>query len=189
MNKNTLINSLKKYHSIYKEELHFKTQFLELLQEDNCFLRSRLAEHLTASCWVTNSSYKKVLLLHHKKLDKWLQPGGHADGNENLIQVAKKELNEETGLKHFRLYSTYIFDIDIHLIFEKKNIPEHFHYDVRFHFIAEKLQEIRKNHESFDLKWVNLEDATNICKKEKSIIRMVNKNRESILNSRNLQYL
>ena len=178
MTKDALISAIKNHTSEYEEEINFKPRFIELLEDSNCFLRSRLEGHLTASCWVTNQSNEKVLLLHHKKLDRWLQPGGHADGDENLIHVAEKELNEETGLENFTLSSNKIFDIDIHLIPEKKGIPEHFHFDVRFHFIAENPNEIQKNHESLDLKWVNLADISKLCNDEMSVMRMVNKSKK-----------
>jgi 8-oxo-dGTP pyrophosphatase MutT (NUDIX family) len=113
--------------------------------------------------------------MHHAKLDKWLQPGGHADGDENLIGVAKKELYEETGLVNFTYSNSNIFDLDIHTIPIKKDIPEHFHYDVRFHFIANNPSEIQKNHESLDLKWIDLSQVQEVCNNEKSIMRMVEK--------------
>ncbi len=178
MTKSQLTAAIQNYNSSYSEEMNFKPSFLELLLEKDCFLRSRLEGHFTASCWVTDANIENVLLLHHKKLGKWLQPGGHTDGDENLIQVATKELEEETGLKDFRLHQTDIFDMDIHLIPKKKNIPEHYHYDIRFHFIANKPNEIQKNHESLSLKWVKIEGVSELCGDEKSIMRMVEKSYE-----------
>lgn len=174
MNRAILIEVLKSYRSTFEEEINFKTQFLDLLKDNDCFLRSRLNGHMTASCWVTDQTKKNVLLLHHKKLNRWLQPGGHSDGDEDLINVASKELEEETGLMHYSC-STDIFDIDIHQIPRKKDIPAHLHYDIRFSYIADKPDEFKKNHESIDLKWVNLEDVHDLCNNEKSIMRMVNK--------------
>jgi len=176
MTRNQLTDLIINHKSRFEEETNFKKRFIDLLLEPNCFMRLRLEGHFTASCWTTDMSRRKVLLMHHAKLNKWLQPGGHADGDENLINVAKKELQEETGLENYSTSNfNNIFDIDIHTIPEKKGIPEHFHYDVRFHFIADKPDEIKKNHESNDLKWVNLDDVQEICKNEKSIMRMVEK--------------
>ena len=183
MTKAKLAQFISDYNSQYKEESQFKIRFLELLQDEDCFLRSRLSGHLTASCWVTDNSMQKILLLHHAKLNKWLQPGGHADGNQDLFEVAKKELQEETRLSKYLDVKPFIFDLDIHIIPAKKNIPEHFHFDVRFHFIADKLSDIQKNHESFDLKWINLEEVHEYCANEKSIMRMVEKTRQ--LNQKN----
>ena len=173
MDKTSLTQSIQAYTAIFPKEEEYKSEFLTLIQDEDCFLRSRLAGHLTASCWVLDDN-GQVLLLHHKKLNKWLQPGGHADGEEDLLAVAKKELEEETGLVHFSV-NTEIFDLDIHTIPQRKNVPEHFHYDVRFLFIATDPDEIQKNHESTDLKWVKLTAVNELCRGEESILRMVKK--------------
>lgn len=170
-----LINLISSYTSSFTEESEYKNRLLELLQESDCFLRSRLSGHITASCWITNLLGTKVLLMHHAKLDKWLQPGGHADGDEDLIRVAKKELYEETGLLDFTFANSNIFDLDIHTIPIKKDVPKHFHFDVRFYFIANNPGEIQKNHESLDLKWIDLSQVQDVCNNEKSIMRMVEK--------------
>lgn len=174
MDKSSLIKSIENYTSSFSQEVKYKSKFLTLFQDDDCFLRSRLAGHLTASCWVLNPEKDNVLLMHHKKLDRWLQPGGHADGNEDLLNVAKKELEEETGLVHFSV-NAEIFDLDVHTIPERKDVPEHFHYDVRFLFTATNPNEIQKNHESMELKWVALTDVHELCAGEESIMRMVEK--------------
>ncbi|MCP4457575.1 MAG: NUDIX hydrolase [Cytophagales bacterium] len=176
MSKSSLIRSIQNYTSTFENEELNKSELLGLLEDEDCFLRSRLAGHLTASCWVLDGS-GKVLLMHHKKLDKWLQPGGHADGDEDLLNVAKKELNEETGLVHFKA-NNEIFDLDIHTIPQKKDIPEHLHYDVRFLFISTNPEEIQKNHESIDLRWIKLEEVEDFYNREESITRMVQKSLE-----------
>ncbi len=174
MNKTHFIKSIERYNSAFEQEDNFKQEFLELLKDENCFLRSRLAGHLTASCWVMDAAKERVLLMHHKKLYKWLQPGGHADGDKDLLNVAKKELTEETGLTHYSV-SSEIFDLDIHTIPERKEVPEHLHYDVRFLFVAGKPEEIQKNNESIDLKWVGFDEVYELCGGEESIMRMVDK--------------
>jgi len=173
MSRAILLQSIQNHISSFPREEAYKSRFLTLLKDQNCFLRSRLAGHLTASCWVLDDS-DRVLLMHHKKLDKWLQPGGHADGEEDLLNVAKKELQEETGLVNFNV-DAEIFDLDIHTIPLRKDIPEHLHYDVRFLFTAANPDEIQKNHESIDLKWVSLGLVQDLCNGEQSILRMVKK--------------
>ncbi len=110
-------------------------------------------------------------MLHHAKLNKWLQPGGHADGDENLLRVAQKELDEETGLTEYKLISESIFDLDIHDIPERIGVPAHQHYDVRFVFGASRSSMTVKNHESNALEWVDLAKVPD----ELSLQRMVTK--------------
>lgn len=175
MTRQKLLEQLGSYKSGYSEEMGFVPRFLSLLQAPDCFKRSLLSAHITASAWITDGDRETALLIHHLKLDRWLQPGGHADGDENTLAVAQKELMEETGLRSFRLASDGIFDLDIHTIPLRKNIPEHDHYDIRYHFIAEKPNEIAGNNESLDLKWIRMADIPNMVHHEQSILRMVEK--------------
>ena len=79
---------------------------------------------------------RSTVLLHHKKLNRWLQPGGHADGNGNLFEVALDEASEETGLSLsiFTPVTSLIFDIDVHKIPKRGAEPAHMHYDIRYIF-------------------------------------------------------
>lgn len=89
---------------------------------------------MTGSAWLLNPDGTKVLLTHHKKLNRWLQFGGHSDGESNTWNVALREVTEESGIQNIQFVSSDIFDVDIHTIPEnsKKNEPEHKHYDIRF---------------------------------------------------------
>jgi 8-oxo-dGTP pyrophosphatase MutT (NUDIX family) len=173
LNRIQLIEELTQYGSSYPEELFFVSQFTSLLNDHRSFYRDHLPGHITGSAWITNSYFTKVLLVHHAKLNKWLQPGGHADGEENIMNVALKELKEETGLKA-ALKSDLIFDIDIHTIPARGEFPEHLHYDIRYLFIADEQDPITINHESHDIKWVSLSELT-MYNHEKSMLRMKEK--------------
>lgn len=173
MNRLILITQIEQYQAYDQGEEEMRLRFLELLNDPQCFLRSRLAGHLTASAWVLNHDQSHVLLMHHKKLDKWLQPGGHCDGDENVFRVAQKEVQEETGL-NIKSSEGPIFDLDIHHIPERKGVPAHEHYDIRFQFVASKGSTIQKNDESNDLQWVELNDLR-IYTTEVSILRMLAK--------------
>jgi 8-oxo-dGTP pyrophosphatase MutT (NUDIX family) len=106
--------------------------FLELLADaEDPFRRARLAGHFTGSAWVVSADGRRTLLTHHRKLDRWLQPGGHADGDRDLAQVALREAEEETGLASLAVVAE-IFDIDRHWIPEHTGVPGHWHHDVRF---------------------------------------------------------
>ena len=90
--------------------------------------------------------------MHHKKLNRWLQPGGHCDGDADVLQVAIKEAQEETGIKNITPISRDIFDLDIHYIPSRREENIHLHFDVRFLLMAET-NEISFNHEANDMKW------------------------------------
>ena len=116
MDRESVIRSLKKYNTAFAEEKLFVPQFLELLNHADAFQRHHLPGHITGSSWILDQSRQYVLLVHHGTLNKWLQPGGHADGEEDVLNVALREAQEETGLKHFKLLQEEIFDLDIHPI-------------------------------------------------------------------------
>jgi len=178
MNRATLLENLDKYKTIDKRENSFISRFRELLLFEDCFYRTRKTGHITASAWVLNIELDKVLLLHHKKLNRWLQPGGHADGDEVLLQVAKKELEEETGIITTETLNSRhadFFDLDIHTIPARNDEPEHEHFDVRFAFVALSLQELQGNNESKDLRWVDLDKIEALVGTERSILRMRDK--------------
>jgi len=123
----------------------------------DCFERSLSIGHITASAWVLNQDRNQVLLTLHSKLNKWLQPGGHCDGNPDVLATAKKELEEETGTQSEH-WEKRIFDVDIHLIPKNKKDAAHLHFDVRFLAIVSPNQALQITHESKDLSWIPLKD-------------------------------
>jgi 8-oxo-dGTP pyrophosphatase MutT (NUDIX family) len=133
-----------------------------------------LSGHLTGSAWVLDASRTRTLLTHHRKLDKWLQLGGHADGGPDLAAVALREAQEESGLARLRLLSPAIFDLDRHWIPARKAVPAHWHYDLRFLLEADPAEPLTVTDESHDLAWVNVRDVTSL-NPEESMARMVRK--------------
>jgi 8-oxo-dGTP pyrophosphatase MutT (NUDIX family) len=131
--------------------------------------------HITGSAWIIDEDKTHVLLIHHNNLNRWLQPGGHADGDENVLNVAIREANEETGLLNLTLLTSGVFDLDIHPIPERKGFPSHFHYDVRFLFRASKKDELKISEESSDLKWIKLSEVPALTQNNPSILRMIKK--------------
>jgi 8-oxo-dGTP pyrophosphatase MutT (NUDIX family) len=123
----------------------------------DCASRSLLHGHLTASAWILNSSRTHVLMTHHRKLNRWLQLGGHADGDLDLERVALREAQEESGLKSVHCVERVPFDVDVHTIPARTNVPEHLHYDVRFLFAADEAEPLVMSDESLDLAWVALQ--------------------------------
>lgn len=166
---------LKSYSTPYPEEAPFAEKFLSLLQAEAAYRRDHLPGHITGSAWILNSSKNQVLLVHHAKLNKWLQPGGHADGDENILQVAIREAREETGLNNLTLLHSGLFDIDIHTIPQRKEVPEHLHYDIRFAFQTDGQEEIMRSEESHNVAWINVDDLAQQTQSNTSILRMVKK--------------
>jgi 8-oxo-dGTP pyrophosphatase MutT (NUDIX family) len=168
----SLIEALSHYTSVYQQERDFKLQFLTLLQHERCYHRDFLPGHMTGSAWIIDPSRQFVLLTLHAKLNRWLQPGGHADGDENIFNVASGEAYEETGLKRITpLGNDLLFDIDIHLIPARHTFPAHHHYDIRFIFEADKGEPLTITDESHDLQWVRLDKLATLTDNE-SILRM-----------------
>jgi len=140
----------------------------------DCFERSLLVGHVTGSAWVVDHDRSSVVLLHHGKLGRWLQPGGHADGDPNLARVASREAREETSLRSLRLDGRGIFDVDVHEIPAWGAEPAHLHYDVRFLFRADRGEAPMPSDESHDARWLRLDDARRLAPEE-SIERMIRK--------------
>ena len=157
------------------EEKEDLGRMLSLLKENKlCFSRDSLEAHFTGSCWIVDLNKTHCLLTHHKKLGIWLQLGGHADGDPDLFNVAKKEGFEESGLQGIKPLSSDIFDIDIHEIPEHKQVPKHFHYDVRFLFEVDKEIPFTVSDESLDLAWVPIADLESY-NPERSLTRLKDK--------------
>ena len=141
----------------------------------NCFDRSLLIGHVTGSAWIVSPDRQQVLLIHHRKLDRWLQPGGHADGDPDVSAVALREAQEETGLTSLKRVSDRIFDVDVHQIPLRKDVLAHLHYDIRFLFEADPSEAFGKSDEVTNIRWFPLETIKNTADSE-SILRMVRKN-------------
>ncbi|MEM9390028.1 MAG: NUDIX hydrolase [Bacteroidota bacterium] len=171
-----LLAQLDSYTPIDTEEIAFKKDMISFIaKNEHCFERTLTSGHITGSAWVVNYSFSKALLTHHSKLDRWLQLGGHADGNTDIIAVASKEAQEESGLKSLELVSELIFDIDIHSIPARKSEPTHLHYDVRFLFQADENEMLHVSSESKSLKWIPFEQLSFYTQRNKSILRMSSK--------------
>ena len=126
------LHDFKKKHPEQQKVADSMLEFISTNQ--NCFSRSNTSGHLTGSAWLINPKGDKVLLTLHRKLQRWMQTGGHADDEQDSLHIAIREAEEESGIQGIRAVSTDIFDIDIHRIPARpeKNEPEHYHYDIRY---------------------------------------------------------
>ena len=127
--------------------------FAELAEEGAiAYTRDRQQGHFTGSSWLVSGDGRRVLLTHHRKLGRWLQLGGHADGDEDLARVALREAEEESGLRGLRV-EPEIFDLDRHWIPQRREVPGHWHYDVRYLVRAGVDERFVVSAESHDLAW------------------------------------
>ena len=168
----TLLNDYVHRFGTESDMVHRYIEFVE--QHEDCFERSQLSGHVTGSALVLDSAGERLLLTHHRKLDRWLQPGGHADGDSDIHRVAMTEAEEESGLASIRFVSRDLLDVDIHRIPVRKQEPEHFHYDCRFLLQSTGPDEFTVSEESHDLAWVAISDIHHFTTEE-SILRMIDK--------------
>jgi len=176
-------NSLVTSFTAYAAQVEFGAE-AEMLAEyvpfvrtqPECLWRTCVPGHLTASAWVVDGARRHTLLTHHRKLDRWLQLGGHVDGNPDLLASALREAAEESGLTRLHAVSSAIFDVDRHRIPARGSEPEHWHYDVRYLIEADPHEPLKLSSESRDLAWVALERVAELNPSE-SLARMVRKTR------------
>lgn len=140
----------------------------------DCCERTLGMGHLTGSAWLVSADGERVLLTHHRKLDRWLQLGGHADGDSDLMRVALREAEEESGLSGLRI-EPGIFDLDRHRIPARVGEPEHWHYDLRFVVRASHDEAFVVNEESHDLAWRPIAEIAADPQADESLRRMASK--------------
>jgi len=174
MHRDYLKRLLQQYNPVNVEEQVVKRQMLDFLKTcEDCFERSCIIGHFTASAWLVNRDLSKILLMHHKKANRWLQLGGHCDGDGNLLRVAIKEAREESGIKDIMPIHENIFDIGMHLIPQFKQELPHYHFDVRFLLKAND-DKLTMNEEANSLKWF-ISDVKALPTSNYSILHMLEK--------------
>ena len=140
----------------------------------DAFERACTLGHVTASAWIVDAERTHVLLTHHRKLGRWLQLGGHVDGDADVRAGALREAREESGLSHLRFVRDGIYDLDVHRIPARGAEPAHEHYDVRFALEADRDEPLRPSAESKALAWVAL-DALDAVEADESVLRLARK--------------
>lgn len=140
--------------------LKYLTEFDDVLTRDNEMF------HFTTSAWIVNHDRTKVLMIYHNIYDSWAWIGGHADGNSNLFEVVKKEIEEESGVTNLKLLEDGIFGLSIQVvkphIKRGKYVSSHLHYDLQFLFEASEDEELKiAPNENSNVGWIGISNLLN----------------------------
>jgi len=179
MRLDSIRQQLNDYRPANATEAAFVQRMLELCRAEAACERSHFEPgHFTASAFVLSPDRRDLVLIHHKKLGIWVQPGGHVDPtDEDLISAARRELLEEVGLSELDSIpgpgQSLLFDVDVHSIPARKAEPAHEHFDVRFAFVA-RTRKLVHSEEVADLRWVPLAEVAQLGSDE-SVLRAVGK--------------
>ena len=170
-----LLASLMAYRADDAEQRTAQTLFTGFARSHpDCCQRTHPPGHFTGSAWLVSKDGARVLLTHHRKLDRWLQLGGHADGDADLARVALREAEEESGLAGLRVEGG-IFDLDCHAIPARGGDPAHLHWDVRYVVRAGADEHYAVSAESLDLAWRPIAEIAADANAEASLRRMAGK--------------
>lgn len=176
MHRRPLLAVLEQYLARYPEDrvrVDHVRQFVRV--HADCFERSCREGHVTGSVWLVSPDHRDVLLTHHRKLDRWLQLGGHADGDADPWRVAVREAREESGLAELSPVGGETpplpLDVDVHVIPARDGEPAHLHHDVRYLVVAAPGQTVRASDESRALRWVPRAQLATLVTEE-GILRM-----------------
>ena len=176
MHRRALLDLLARYAKRRPGEQALVRRFEEFVRgHEDCLSRSCRPGHLTASAWILSPCGEQVLLTHHKKLGKWLQLGGHVDGEPQVERACLREAQEESGMQRFSFVSgddaLTPLDLDVHAIPARAVEPEHLHWDVRFLLQAAPAQPLVCSDESNRLEWVEA-GALSTFTQEESVLRL-----------------
>ena len=185
MHRRALIDVLSCYRQTHPAECDVVDRIRALVETHaNCFERTCRPGHITAAAWIISADRRRCLLTHHRKLGRWLQLGGHADGEWAVERVALREAQEESGMRRFDFVpidgAILPFDVDIHPIPARfdatgRQIEDaHEHHDMRFLLIAQPGQEICVSDESHDVAWFTPEEVQQRTSDE-SVLRLLRK--------------
>lgn len=161
----SVYEDIARYEPFNEQEMRDRDVILRFLEEnDNAFLRENLIAHMTASAWVVNPKRDKVLMVYHRIYDSWSWTGGHADGEEDLLAVALREVTEETGVTHVRPVSKDIFSLETVTVdgHEKRGeyVPSHLHLNLTYLLEADDTEALRVcEDENKGVAWFGLDEA------------------------------
>jgi 8-oxo-dGTP pyrophosphatase MutT (NUDIX family) len=185
MHRRLLLDMLDTYVAKFPAEADVAARIRQLVGEHtDCFERTCRPGHITAAAWILSADRRQCLLTHHRQLDKWLQLGGHADGQWDAVDVAVRESQEESGIRHFlvaRIDGCLIpIDIDVHEIPARYDPTgelledTHEHHDIRFLLVAAAEEEVVVSDESHGVRWLTPDEVA-ARTGEESVLRMLRK--------------
>lgn len=185
MSRRPLLEMLARYRRVFPGESEIVDRICALVDSHaDCFARTCRPGHITSAAWIVSWDRQHSLLTHHRKLDRWLQLGGHADGNWLVEEVALREAREESGLTGFEFVPidgvVMPFDLDVHQIparYDRAgNLVEdaHEHHDIRFLLVARPQGRIRASDESHEIAWCTPDEVRERTDEE-SVLRMLRK--------------
>lgn len=169
------------YKPYNEQEAHDQAVMRQLLAtQPDLFTRENQVAHMTASSWLLNATHDKVLMIYHNIYHSWAWTGGHADGDRDLLAVAKREAMEETGVTEIRAISEDIFSLEILTVdgHEKRGayVPSHLHLNVSYLLEADEAEVLRiKPDENSGVRWFFLEEALAACSEPLMIERVYKK--------------
>lgn len=169
------------YKPYNEQEAHDQAVMRQLLAtQPDLFTRENQVAHMTASSWLLNATHDKVLMIYHNIYHSWAWTGGHADGDRDLLAVAKREAMEETGVTEIRTISEDIFSLEILTVdgHEKRGVyvPSHLHLNVSYLLEADEEEVLRiKPDENSGVRWFSLEEALAACSEPWMIERVYKK--------------
>ena len=181
MNRQKLVSQIRRYVPYNEQEEADKALILNWIEKnDDAFLRDNVVAHMTASAWVVDKDRSKVLMVYHNIYHSWSWTGGHADGEEDLLAVAIKEAQEETGVKEIQTVDDTIFSIEMLTVdgHEKRGryVPSHLHLNVTYLLEADEAEVLRiKPDENSGVKWFALEEALEACSEPWMVERIYKK--------------
>ena len=158
------IESIKNYIPSNDQEESDKKIILNSIDTfSNILTRENEIIHMTSSAFIINNNRDKTLMVHHNIYNSWCWTGGHADGDDDLLQVALKEAKEETGIKNFFPITDNIFALDIIPVFghikNGKYISSHLHISVTYLIEADDSETlIVKEDENSGVKWIPINE-------------------------------
>src|SRR3990172_2203681 len=185
MHRRSLVELLARYRQLHPAEAEVVDRISELVQAHaDCFERTCRPGHITGAAWIVSADRRRCLLPHHRKLDRWLQLGGHADGQSRVEEVALREAREESGMTGFDFVSiegTLLpLDLDVHDIPARYDDAgrliedAHEHHDVRFLLVSHDWQSISASDESHEIGWFSTDQVLRLTDEE-SVLRMLYK--------------
>ena len=182
-----LKNDIENFNPFNEQENNDKEIILKLMDKyDNLLTRENEIAHFTASAWAVNKDRTKVLMIFHKIYNSWAWTGGHADGDNNLLYTAIRELKEETGVKNVNVIDNNIFSLEIITvdghIKKGRYVSSHLHLNLTYLLEVNESEELKiKEDENTGVKWININEIDKYSNEEWMINRVYKKELQKLM--------